>query len=81
MSWKLKYGMGMNGNTQITELDMPIDESKAIEFANSYLSSTGLDEVAENEAVKFYGYYTMDTLGINGKIAGMLGVNAFTGQV
>lgn len=81
--WNLKYGMSMMGNFQITtaQASMSIDQNSAIEIANTYLKDSGLVEVSKNNAEKFYGYYTIDTLDNNGKITGMLSVNGFTGQV
>ena len=81
MMWNQKYGMhsGFSGNQ--SENNMIIDEQKAIELADSYLTKISQDEFAGAEGQKFYGYYTIDTVNKNGAVVGMLSVNGFTGQV
>jgi hypothetical protein len=81
MMWNLKYGMHAKKNTPSSRFNMPIDEEKAIELASSYLAKSGADEVAENEAERFYGYYTIHTTDKDGNILGMLSVNGFSGDV
>jgi hypothetical protein len=60
---------------------MKLDGAKAIKVANSYLAKISQNEFAEDEAEKFYGYYTTDTVNKDGVTVGMLSVNGFTGQV
>ncbi|MCL5073466.1 MAG: hypothetical protein M1308_21625 [Actinobacteria bacterium] len=81
MMWNQKYGMrSMMGNNQL-DINMKIDEQKAIEIANSYLAKISQNEFAGDEGQKFYGYYTIDTINKDGNVVGMLSVNGFTGQV
>ena len=80
MMWNQKYGMmhsGFGGN----QYNITIDEQKAIELANSYLSKISQNEFAGDEGQKFYGYYTVDTVNKDGGTVRMLSVNGFTGQV
>jgi len=81
MMWNQKYGMHFRFSLTQAENNMSIDEEKAIEIANSYLTETGSNEFAGDEAEKFYGYYTIDTVNKDGTPVGMLSVNGFTGQV
>ncbi|MCL5772023.1 MAG: hypothetical protein M1479_07100 [Actinobacteria bacterium] len=81
MMWNQKYGMrSMMGNNQF-DINMKIDEQKAIELAGSYLAKISQNEFAGDEGQKFYGYYTIDTVNNDGAVVGMLSVNGFTGQV
>ena len=82
MMWNQKYGMmhSIIGSNQF-ENNMKIDEAKAIKIANNYLAKLSKNEFAENESVKFYGYYTIDTVNKDGAVVGMLSVNGFNGQV
>jgi len=81
MMWNQKYGMrSMMGNNQL-DINMTIDEQKAIEIVNSYLAKISQNEFAGDEGQKFYGYYTIDTVNKDGTVVGMLSVNGFTGQV
>lgn len=81
MMWNSKYGMMQRINESQNDVNMKIDEEKAIEIANNYLAKTKQNEFAEDKAQKFYGYYTIDTVTKNGTLVGMLSVNGFTGQV
>lgn len=81
MMWNQKYGMNSIFGSNQFENNMKIDEVKAIKIANSYLAKISQNEFAENEAVKFYGYYTIDTINKDGVTVGMLSVNGSTGQV
>ena len=65
----------------LNEINMTIDEQKALEIANSYLAKVSKNEFASAEGQKFYGYYTIDTVNKDGSVVGMLSVNGFTGQV
>jgi hypothetical protein len=58
---------------------MTVTEDQAQRFAQAYLNANFQN--AETEmATQFYGHYTFDFT-VNGKIAGMLSVNGFTGEV
>ncbi len=81
MMWNQKYGMHKRMRTNNFGTDMSIDEKKAIDIANEYLAKSGANEYTENEAERFYGYYTIHTIDNNGNIFGMLSVNGFTGDV
>ncbi|MHB1276145.1 MAG: hypothetical protein ACYC0D_09680 [Candidatus Humimicrobiaceae bacterium] len=81
MMWNQKYGMHSIFGSNQFDNNMKIDKAKAIKIANSYLAKISQNEFAEDEAVKFYGYYTTDTVNKDGAIVGMLSVNGFTGQV
>ena len=76
---------GVNGytwdNTTSTDLPaMTITAEKAIEIAQKYLDANIKNAVAADDPIQFPGYYTLDYK-INGKVAGMLSVNGYTGQV
>ncbi len=75
MMWNTKYGhMTLNiqdGNT--------VTEKQAIEIAQKYLD-TAQPGTEVKDADAFYGYYTLE-LNKDGKIYGMLSVNANTGAV
>jgi hypothetical protein len=81
MMWNQKYGMHSIIGFNQFENNMKIDEEKAIEIGNNYLAKISQNEFAEDEAEKFYGYYTIDTVNSDGTVIGMLSVNGFTGQV
>ena len=85
------YGMmGGYGNTMMeswdstTPLDvtstMTVAPEQAIEYAQKYLDSNVSGATAASNPVKFYGYYTLD-FEKDGKVAGMLSVNGYSGQV
>ncbi len=59
---------------------MPITLSQAQTNAQQYLN-TYSPETTVGAATTYYGYYTMQVIGSNGNIVGVLGVNGFTGQV
>ncbi|MHB1348154.1 MAG: hypothetical protein ACYCXK_11765 [Candidatus Humimicrobiaceae bacterium] len=79
MMWNQKYGMrsGFSGS----QVNMTIDEQKAIEIAKSYLAEISQNEFAGDEGQKFYGYYTIDTVDKDGASVGMLSVNGFSAQI
>ena len=79
MMWNLRYGMHMTGYSGT--YNPPIDEEEAKRIALESLRNLfpGRD-VAVEEAIPFYGYYTLD-YSVDGRMTGMLSVNAFTGQV
>lgn len=87
MMWNTKYGVMNRGMTwqvmmgswnQVSSL-VTITKEKALEIGRSYLNRN-LNGAKVEDAMQFYGYYTIDFT-INGNIAGMLSVNAYTGQV
>ena len=85
MMWNLKYGAmvsGMMGGLSQPDqaAKMPVTTEKAHELAQKALDAQGQGLKVEGGADQFYGYYTLHVLK-DGKTYGMLGVNAFTGQV
>lgn len=56
-----------------------VTKDQATQIAQTYLNSNFKNAEVEM-ATQFYGYYTFDFTA-NGNIAGMLSVNAYTGQV
>ncbi len=75
MMWNTKYGH-MTLNTQEAST---VTEKQAIEIAQKYLD-TALPGTEVKDADAFYGYYTLE-VNKDGKIYGMLSVNANTGAV
>lgn len=82
-------GMMMGGNnmmgnfgTATPSAEMPLTPEKAVETAQTYLDTYFSEAklTANQKADPFYGYYTID-LNKDGKTAGMLSVNGYTGQV
>lgn len=85
--WNLKYGsVGMMGhgcrNTppEPVDTEMTVTSAQAVEKAQAYLDAEIQGATIEGNPVVFYGYYSLD-FEKDGKIAGMLSVNGFTGQV
>jgi len=82
--------MGGYGNTMMQGWDntTPVDVSaeltvtpeQAIEYAQKYLDANISGAVAATDPMQFYGYYTLD-FEKDGKVAGMLSVNGYSGQV
>ena len=66
-------------NTQISA-DMPVTPEQAIDYAQAYLDQYLPGAETSSHATRFYGYYTLD-YEVNGKVAGMLSVNGFNGQI
>jgi hypothetical protein len=82
MMWNTKYSLmrnGMMGYGSQGYSTMTISEDQAQGLAQAYLDAHFQDAKTEM-ATQFYGYYTFDFT-VNGKIAGMLSVNGFTGDV
>jgi hypothetical protein len=84
-------GAGMMGNggmmsgwNSTTSSDVPIEMNvtpeQAIQYAQKYLDSHVSGATAANDPIQFYGYYTID-FEKDGKVAGMLSVNGYSGQV
>lgn len=96
MMWNVDYGM-MGGRTRgmvggmmgggFRSQQAPFDPStatvspsEAVDIAQRYLDSYSPGLRADEKADVFPGYYTLHTLE-DGQVAGMLSVNAYTGQV
>jgi hypothetical protein len=81
--------MGGNGNMMqgwdtTTPLDfnapMTVKPEQAIEYAQKYLDANIPGATAATDPLQFYGYYTLD-FEKDGKVAGMLSVNGYSGQI
>jgi hypothetical protein len=74
----------MNGWDNTTPADfsapMIVTPQKAIEYAQKYLDANISGATAATNPVRFYGYYTLD-FEKDGKVAGMLSVNGYSGEV
>lgn len=82
MMWNTRYGamgQGMMGIHYQSGSTMTVTMDKALKLGQAYLD-TNLNGAKVEDATQFYGYYTIDYT-VNGKIAGMLSVNGYTGQV
>lgn len=77
------YGNMMQGWNNTTSLDvtaeMTITPEQAVEYTQQYLNANLAGATVEHP-MQFFGYYTLD-FEKDGKIAGMLSVNGFSGQV
>ncbi|MEW6086628.1 MAG: hypothetical protein AB1607_18740 [Chloroflexota bacterium] len=77
------YGNMMQGWNGASPLDvtaeMTVTPEQAIEYAQKYLDANYAGATVEH-STQFYGYYTLD-FEKDGKIAGMLSVNGYSGQV
>jgi hypothetical protein len=60
--------------------DMPVTKDQAITNAQAYLDQFQPGTTAANDPMQFYGYYTLD-FSKDGKVAGMMSVNGFNGQI
>jgi len=60
--------------------ELTVTPEKAIEYAQQYLDANISGAVAATDPVQFYGYYTLD-FEKDGRVAGMLSVNGYSGQV
>jgi hypothetical protein len=79
------YGINMmNGWDGTTPLnvsaEMTISPEQVIEYAQKYLDANIPGATAATDPIQFYGYYTLD-FEKDGKVAGMLSVNGYSGQV
>jgi hypothetical protein len=76
--------MGMwnpqNATPSVASADMPVSQDQALKNAQAFLDQHYSGAFAASDPVAFYGYYTFDFTK-DGKIAGMLSVNGYTGQV
>lgn len=85
-SWMLWHGSMMGGfgwnSTTPTDVsaEMSVTPTQAVELAQKYLDATTSGAVAAPDPIQFYGYYTLDFTR-EGKVAGMLSVNGYSGQV
>jgi len=77
-------GNMMNGWDNTTPVDvsaaMTVTPEQAIQYAQKYLDANVSGATAATNPVQFYGYYTLD-FEKDGKVAGMLSVNGYSGQV
>jgi hypothetical protein len=88
MMWNQKYGHmagGMMGGgwgygRQQNPSEMPVTPAQARADAQAFLDANYPGVKVEDNADRFYGYYTLHVLK-DGKTYGMLGVNGYTGQV
>lgn len=70
-----------DGTTQTdVSAEMTVTSEQAIEYAQKYLDKNISAAVAATNPIQFYGYYTLD-YEKDGKVAGMLSVNGYSGQV
>ena len=60
--------------------EMTVTPEQAIEYAQKYIDTNISGATAATDVIKFYGYYTLD-YEKDGKVAGMLSVNGYSGQV
>jgi hypothetical protein len=78
------YGNMMQGWDSSTAPDvnapMTITSEQAIQYAQKYLDANISGATAATDPIQFYGYYTLD-FEKNGKVAGMLSVNGYSGQI
>ncbi len=82
MMWNTKYSpmaSGMMGYAKQKSSNMTVNENKAEQLAQTFLDAH-FQGARTEMATQFYGYYTFDFT-VNGKVAGMLSVNGYTGQV
>jgi hypothetical protein len=82
MMWNTKYsyvGGGMMGTGNQPSSTMPVSQSQAEQYAQTYLNQNSQNAKTEM-TTEFYGYYTFDFT-VNGNTAGMLSINGNTGQV
>ena len=81
MMWNAKYGMhqrGMMGARASGE--NKLSEAEALEIAQTWLDANRPGVTTEDDAVPFYGYYTIHTVA-GDAIEGMLSVHGDTGQI
>lgn len=71
---------GWNGTTPFdVTAEMTVTPEQAVEYAQQYLDANIVGATTEHP-MQFYGYYTLD-FEKDGKVAGMLSVNGYNGQV
>lgn len=78
------YGNMMPGWNNSAPVDvsaeMTVTPEQAIQDAQKYLDANISGATAATDPIPFYGYYTLD-FEKDGKVAGMLSVNGYSGQV
>jgi hypothetical protein len=87
MMWNTKYSpmaSGMMGQWPVSSQNQGsttiiITKEEALHFAQAYLDAN-MNGARVEDATQFHGYYTVDFT-VNGRIAGMLSVNEYDGQV
>ncbi len=77
MMWNDKYGMMSFGAAG----DNPLTQDEARAYAQQALEAQLPGSTVHEDGTSFYGYYTFDFDGSDGKIAGMLSVEATSGSV
>jgi len=74
----------MQGWDNTTPVDvsatMTVTSEQAIQYAQKYLDANVSGATAAADPIQFYGYYTID-FEKDGRVAGMLSVNGYSGQV
>lgn len=60
--------------------ELTVTPEQAIQYAQQYLDANYAGATAATDPVQFYGYYTLD-FEKDGKMAGMLSVNGYNGQI
>lgn len=74
-------GYGWSGTTPVQPSGtMTVTAEQAVAAAQTYLDANLQGATAASDPMQFYGYYTLDFTR-EGKVAGMLSVNGYTGQV
>ncbi len=74
-------GYGWNGTVPSQPAGtMTVGSAQAVTAAQTYLDANQPGTTAAADPMQFYGYYTLDFTR-DGKVAGMLSVNGYTGQV
>jgi heat shock protein HslJ len=73
-------GPGMMGPTPVTAGSPSVTTARARRLAQQFLDARLPGARLEEDTMTFPGYYTLDFTR-NGRIAGMVSVNAYTGQV
>jgi len=71
---------GNNATPPNVSAEMTVNTEQAIQSAQKYLDANIPGATAATDPTKFYGYYTLD-FEKDGKVAGMLSVNGYSGQV
>lgn len=81
MSGGMMRGYGWDSTTPLdVTSEMTITPEQAITYAQQYLDANISGATAATDPFQFYGYYSLD-FEKDGKVAGMLSVNGYSGQV
>ena len=71
---------GWNNTTPLDlTVEMTVTPEQAVEYAQQYLDAN-IASASTEHPMQFYGYYTLD-FEKDGKVAGMLSVNGYNGQI